>query len=234
LQPHEGEKIIPVRIALFGGTFDPPHSGHVRAAKAAARKFRLDRVLFIPSGNPPHKVNGQLTPFPHRYAMVALACTEDLRFTPSLLESPTPDGRLHYSVDTVRAARRRLHAGDELFFLIGVDAFLDLPHWKDYRRLLDSVNFIVVSRPGFSLAEIARTIPADLVRKPAGRTPPGLLRMRRTSLYVVEGVDVAIASRGVRDAIRAGRRVTGLVPPPVEQYILKEGLYRPSRSAGRG
>ena len=217
-----------MRIALFGGTFDPIHSGHVHAAKAAARRFRLDWILFIPSGQPPHKVKGRLTPFPHRYAMVTLACTEDPRFVASLLESPTPDGRPRYSVDTVRAAKRLLNQGDELFFLIGVDAFLDLPQWKDYRRLLDSVNFIVVSRPGFALAEIARTIPSNLLRKPAGRTPPNTLRMKRTSLHVLEDVDIAIASRNIRDAIRAGRRVTGLVPSLVEQYILKEGLYRPA------
>jgi nicotinate-nucleotide adenylyltransferase len=222
------EDIIPVRIALFGGTFDPIHSGHLRAAKAAARRFRLDRILFIPSGHPPHKVKDRLTPFPHRYAMVTLACTEDPRFVPSLLESPTPDAGPRYSVDTVRAAKRALDRGDELFFLIGVDAFLDLPQWKDYRRLLDSVNLIVVSRPGFAMKEIVRTIPSGLVRKPSGRTPPNTLRMRRTSLHVLEDIDIAIASRNIREAIRAGRRVAGLVPQLVEQYIVKEGLYRPA------
>ena len=215
-----------MRIALFGGTFDPIHSGHVRAAKAAARKFRLDRILFVPSGRPPHKVKDRLTPFPHRYAMVTLACAEDPRFVASLLESPTWDARPRYSVDTVRAAKRRLGWGDELFFLIGVDAFLDLPQWKDYRRLLDSVNFIVVSRPGFDLAEIAKTIPSDLLGKPPRRKPLNTLRMRSTSLQLLEGIDVAIASRDIREAIAAGRPVTGLVPPLVEEYIRKEGLYR--------
>jgi len=217
-----------VRIALFGGTFDPIHAGHVRAAKAAARKFRLDQILFVPSGQPPHKVKDRLTPFPHRYAMVTLACTEDPRFVASLLESPTPDGRPRYSVDTVAAARRLLARDDELFFLIGVDAFLDLPQWKDYRRLLDSVNFIVVSRPGFALAEIAKTIPSSLLGKPSGRTPPNTLTMRHTSLHVLEGVAMAVASREIREAIAAGRPVTGLVPPLVEEYIRKEGLYRPA------
>jgi nicotinate-nucleotide adenylyltransferase len=79
-----------VNIALFGGTFDPIHSGHLWAAKAAARKFRLDRILFVPSGNPPHKHRDRLTPFHHRFAMVALACAGDPRFVPSLLEAPRP------------------------------------------------------------------------------------------------------------------------------------------------
>jgi len=205
-----------VRIALFGGTFDPIHSGHLRAAKAAARKFSLDRILFVPSGAPPHKTRDRLTSFHHRYAMVALACAADPRFVPSLLEAPTLDHRPRYSIDTVRAARGRLNRGDELYFLIGVDAFLDLPHWHEYRRLLSTVNFIVVSRPGFPVAEISK----------AAESIPG----KRKAIHLLKGVSVDVASRDIREAIRLGRRVTGLVPPLVEQYILGEGLYRPGRT----
>jgi nicotinate-nucleotide adenylyltransferase len=203
-----------VRIALFGGTFDPIHSGHLRAARAAARRYRLDRVLFVPSGNPPHKLQDRLSPFAHRYAMVALAASRDPRFVPSLLESPTPDGRRRYSIDTVRAAKRQLKKSDELFFLIGADAFLDLPHWKSFHRLLRSTQFIVVLRPGISPAEIAGIIPRPWARS--------------TTIHVLAGLNVAISSREIRHAIRAGNRVTGLVPPLVEQYIEKEGLYRPA------
>ena len=146
----------PLRIALFGGTFDPIHSGHMRAARAAARKFHLDRILFVPSGNPPHKTRDHLTAFHHRHAMVALACSSGLRFVASLLEAPTADHRPRYSINTVRAARRGLRLNDELFFLLGADAFHDLPHWKQYRQLLNSANFIVVSRPGFSIREITK------------------------------------------------------------------------------
>jgi nicotinate-nucleotide adenylyltransferase len=217
-----------LRIALFGGTFDPIHSGHLRAARAAARKFRLDRILFVPSGNPPHKVEDGLTPFAHRYSMVALATARDPKFVPSLLESPTPDGRLRYSIDTVRAAKRQLNKADELFFLIGADAFLDIPQWKHFRRLLDLTNFIVVSRPGFSIAQITDLLPAGLLAKPAAQTRPNLLRLKSTTIQVMTGLGVAIASREIRSAVREERRVTGLVPPLVEQYIQKEGLYRPA------
>ena len=217
-----------MRIALFGGTFDPIHSGHLRAARAAARKFRLDQILFVPSGNPPHKVEDGLTPFAHRYAMVVLATARDPKLVPSLLESPTPDGHLRYSIDTVRAAGRQLKRTDELFFLIGADAFPDIPHWKNFRRLLDSTNFIVVSRPGFSIAQIADILPAGLLAKPAAQGQPNLLKLKSTTIQVLSGVGVAIASREIRNAIRAGKRVTGLVPPLVEQYIQKEGLYRPA------
>lgn len=219
-----------MNIALFGGTFDPIHSGHLRAAKAAARKFRLDRVLLVPSGNPPHKFRDRLTSFHHRFAMVALACAGEQRFVPSLLEAPRADGPPHYSIDTVRSVRRSLGSRDHLFFLVGADAFLDLPHWKEYRHLLETVDFIVVSRPGFSGRAIWKTVPRDLVRSRPGNVLPERIELKNTNLYVLQGVDVPVASRDIRQAIRAGRRVTGLVPRLVEQYILKEGLYRPVRT----
>ena len=222
-----------MNIALFGGTFDPIHSGHLVAARVAVRRFRLDRVLFVPSGNPPHKVHDRLTSFSHRFAMVALACAREPRFAPSLLEAPRADGRPHYSVDTVRAARRSLGARHRLFFLIGADAFLDLPHWKDYRRLLGMVNFIVVSRPGFAEQKIWDTIPQDLSPLAKSRSPGVIAKKRQTSVTVLRGVDVPVASRDIREAVRAGRRVTGLVPPLVEEYILKEGLYRPAPSGSK-
>ncbi len=151
-----------MNIALFGGTFDPIHSGHLRAARVASRKFQLDQVLFIPSGRPPHKISGHLTDFAHRYAMVVLACANEPRFIPSLLESPTVDNRTRYSIQTARAVQRTLHAGDHLFFLIGVDALLDLRHWREYRALLGLVNFIVATRPGSDARKIWEVLPQDM------------------------------------------------------------------------
>jgi nicotinate-nucleotide adenylyltransferase len=229
-----------MNIALFGGTFDPIHAGHVQAARAAARKFRLDQILFIPTGKPPHKHGDRLTSFPQRYGMVVLACAGDPRLIPSLLEAPTPEGRPCYSIDTVRKVRRSLHKDDHLFFLIGVDAFLELPSWKEYRRLLDLVDFIVVSRPGFDANEIRKVVPEAMIRSggaphhpsvppSARRGLPDMIRLRRSTLHVLPGVHMPVASRDIREAISAGRSVTGLVPPLVEEYILKEGLYRPRR-----
>jgi len=228
--PHRTRRINPlVNIAIFGGTFDPIHSGHVQAAKAAARRYGLDRIIFVPSGNPPHKVHDRLTLFHHRYAMVALACSGDPRFAASLLEAPKPGGRPHYSIDTTRKLKRTLSARDRLYFLIGADAFLDLPHWKEYRKLLDTVNVVVVSRPGFSTDDIWKTVPRDAVLSMDRGATPERFQLERTSLHVLRGVHVPVAARDIREAIRAGRRVTGLVPSLVEQYILKEGLYRPAQ-----
>jgi nicotinate-nucleotide adenylyltransferase len=218
-----------VNIAIFGGTFDPIHTGHMRAAKAAARRFRLDRILFIPSGTPPHKLRDRLTPFPHRYAMVALACGADRRFVPSLLEAPKGDRKPHYSIETVQRLKRRLRTRDRIFFLIGADAFLDLPHWKQYRQLFSMVNFIVVSRPGFRSGEIWKTLPPGIAPAGGRRGPSQVIRLRRTTVYVLTGVNSPVASHEIRKAVRAGRSVAGLVPPLVEQYISKEALYRPGR-----
>ena len=220
-----------MNIALFGGTFDPIHAGHLQAARAAARRFHLDRILFIPTGGPPHKVRDHLTDFAHRFAMVTLACSEDKRFIPSLLEAPKPRGGPRYSIDTVRKAKRLLEPGDRLFFLIGLDAFLDLPMWKSFRRLLEEVDFIVVSRPGFKSEKIRRVVPQDLFSPhPAQRDT---IPLRMSTVRILRGVHVPVASRDIRQAVRAQRRVTGLVPPLVEQYILKEGLYRRRHSGKR-
>jgi nicotinate-nucleotide adenylyltransferase len=215
-----------VNIALFGGTFDPIHSGHLRAAQVAARRFRLDRVLFVPSAHPPHKRRDALSPFAHRFAMVALACQGNPRFVPSLLEAPRPGGRPYYSVDTALAVTKSLQPTDELYFLLGLDAFLDLPHWKDYRHLFEVMDFIVVSRPGFSSHEILKIVPAPSTRGGiSGHVESPRANTRRSTVHFLRGVQVPVASRDIREAVAAHRRVTGLVPPLVEEYILKEGLY---------
>jgi len=214
-----------LRIAIFGGTFDPIHSGHVQAAKAAARKFCLNRILFIPTGHPPHKTSNGLTDFHHRFAMVELACAEDPRFVPSLLESPDLHPGPHYSIDTVRRVRRTLKPGDSLYFLIGVDAWLDLPHWKQFRQLLGLADFIVVSRPGFENHELEKVVPRDLRDERRPMADSRRIHLRNTTLHILRDVEVPVASRDLRQAIQQRQSITGLVPPQVEQYILKEGLY---------
>jgi nicotinate-nucleotide adenylyltransferase len=233
-----------VKVALFGGTFDPIHSGHLQAARAAARRFQLDQILFVPSGHPPHKVSDHLTDFAHRYAMVVLACAGESRFVPSLLESPARDGRPRYSVYTARAVKRALEPKDELFFLMGVDALLDLHHWRDYRALLNLVTVIVVTRPGFDEREIWQVLPKDIIRpdhrpRPALEKPPsqgrrgephtsvqpGVLRLPQAALHILSGVHAPVASRDIRRAVAAGRSIRKLVPSAVESYISKEGLY---------
>lgn len=218
-----------MRIALFGGTFDPIHVGHLRAARAAARHLQLDQVLFVPSASPPHKLHHRLTPYEHRFGMVALACGGECRFIPSLLEAPSADGRPQYSVSTAARVKRTLGRTDRLFFLIGADAFLDLPHWKDHDRLLGLADFIVVSRPGFSIHYIRKVVSSGRLRELKSRRGLKSFRLRRTTLHVIESMHVSVAAREIRKRAEAGLPVTGLVPPLVEDYIKKQGLYRLDR-----
>ena len=222
-----------MNIAIFGGTFDPIHAGHLAAARAAQCRFHLDRVLFIPTGNPPHKIHDRLTDYAQRLAMVAVACADEPRFIPSTIEAPTADGSPRYSIDTVRAVRRKLRQHDRLFFLVGADAFLDLPHWREFRRLLDAVEFIVVPRPGFDADALRQVPPPDLRRMRRLAQKAETIRLRHGAIHLLPGVDAPVASREIRLAVRARKPITGLVSKLVEEYILKEGLYSPSASAKR-
>jgi nicotinate-nucleotide adenylyltransferase len=216
----------PRAIALFGGSFDPIHSGHLAVARAAIRRFRLDAIHFIPTGRPPHKPSLRLTAFPHRFAMVALACAGEPRFQVSLAEAPAASrgARVFYSIDTVHRYRRRLRRGDRLYFVVGADAFLQLPTWHRYEALLDSCDFIVASRPGSSLEDLRRVIPSRLLR-PA-RPSSQLLRLRHTSVHLLSTVHSRVSSTEIRRRCLTGRSLGGLVPRPVEEYIRKQALYR--------
>ena len=221
-----------MNIALFGGTFDPIHNGHLQAAKEAARRFGLNRVLFVPSGNPPHKRHHRLTPYIHRFAMVALACAGEQKFVPSLLEAPRPDGRLQYSIDTARAVRQTLGARDRLFFLIGLDAFYDLQQWKEPERLLALVEFIVVSRPGFRIDHLLAALPPRLAHSPRWDKRTGTVTFGESRVHVLGGLHVPVASSEIRRQLRGGRSVTGLISPLVEEYILKTKFYKPATRKG--
>lgn len=222
-----------VNIALFGGTFDPIHSGHLRAARAAVRRFKLDRVLFVPSGIPPHKPEEELAPYVHRFAMVALAARGEHAFVPSTLETPKSDGHPNYSVETAEAAHRLVGRGSPLYFILGVDSFLDLPNWKDYPRLVELADFIVVSRPGFGSRHLLATLGNGQPRAGLKTAGSSLVWPDGAGVHVLGGVHAPIASREIRRAARRGGSLAGLVPPLVEEYIVKESLYRPAR-AGRG
>jgi nicotinate-nucleotide adenylyltransferase len=216
-------------IALFGGTFDPVHLGHLAVARMAVRRFRLDQVLFVPSGAPPHKRSRPLTLFPHRFAMLALATGGEPRFEPSLLEAA--DFAAHYSIDTVRRVKRTLRRGDRLFFLIGVDAFLDIATWRSPEKLLGECDFIVASRPEFRLEDVLRALP-PAARRAAQRNARGSsagrasLSLGRTTIHLLDGVRSSVSATEVRSAARRGRPLGRLVPAAVADYVRKMRLYR--------
>jgi len=213
-------------VALFGGTFDPVHTGHIAVAQAAQRRFHLDAIYFIPSSRPPHKAKSGLTPFIHRYAMVALACAEHGHFHPSLAEAEAPGTPSHvfYTIDTVRRFRRE-HSEDNLYFIVGADQFLELPTWKSYDTLLDSCNFIIASRPGFKLEALRLVIPPEKL----GRTPsqnPDKIILQHSTIHLLTTVASHVSSTEIRERLEKNQKISGLVPERVEEYILGQGLYR--------
>jgi len=222
----------PRRIALFGGSFDPIHVGHLAVARAARRRFHLDAVYFVPSGRPPHKSRRSLAAYAHRFAMVALGCAESAFFVPSLAEGgPDLSGRrVFYSIDTVRRFRQVFSRhGHRLYFLVGADSFLEIPTWKDYEALLGACDFIVANRPGFRMDALRSVIPPELRGRPSSSGPARdsrALALRRTTVHLLDAVNSRVSATQVRQRLHRGQSIRGLVPAPVEEYILKQALYR--------
>lgn len=198
-----------MKIALFGGTFDPVHNGHLAVAQAAADRFGLDRVLFIPSGRPPHKDREPQAAYEDRYRMAELACQSDPRFAPSRLEDPQALGAgKTYSVDTIERVRDGLAPGDELYFLIGQDAFDELSIWHRLQDVVEMVEFIVASRP-HSVS--------------SGRREGQSARAR---FHALEGVEVPVSATAVRQLTQLGLDIRDLVPDAVADYIRQHRLYQ--------
>ncbi len=228
-----------MKIALFGGTFDPVHLGHLAVARAAAAKFDLGRVYFVPADLPPHKQKRKLTDFQHRFAMLALATAEDKRFVPSLLDAHT--GAPNYSVQTVRRLKATLGKSDKLYFLIGMDAFQDISTWRKPVELLSECEFIVAARPGHSLGDAARALPQAL-RPPEAtlrafsKQQSGAIALPGATIHLLGELRERVSSTQIRAA--AGKSVRQLgryVPRLVAEYIKKEHLYHAGRSgAGKG
>jgi nicotinate-nucleotide adenylyltransferase len=208
-----------MRVALFGGTFDPIHRGHLALASAAADAFALDRVLFAPVGRQPLKPEGATASFEDRLAMVelALATTGNpqpatCNFLVSTLDAPHPDGSPNYTVDILTTLHQQL-PGATLFVLTGADSFLDLRRWRAPDRLLTLAEWIVVNRPGSSLTE-AQFAPLAL-------TPTQLAR-----IHLLTSVNDDVSATELRRRLREGDPCPGLLPPAVAAYIQSHHLYR--------
>ena len=213
-------------IGLFGGTFDPIHCGHLKAAAEVRRRTRIGRILFIPSYEPPHKAAGGAASPADRLRMVELAVRRRAGFEASALEVEARGKS--YSIRTLRRVRR-LYPGARLFFILGVDAFLDIGTWHQYEKVLDECYFLVTARPGFDL-ERARGVLGGRLREAvgplAGSGPLDAAAPPRFRALLVPIAALDVSSTEVRDRVRRGRPVTGLVPPAVAAYIRQHQLYR--------
>ena len=234
-----------MNIGLFGGTFDPIHKGHLALAAAARDRCQLGRIYFVPTNVPPHKTAQPVASFFHRYAMTVLATQNEKSFVPSLLEAPTEfalqekkgtRGAVapapNYSIDTIRKLKREFKKADRLFFLIGIDAFKDIAKWREAEALFSECEFIVASRPGYSLADVATALPEKLrpraeVTKPFAKQPAkGDLVLPGVTLHLLDDVNQNISATAIRQAAAANRPIKRFVPESVEEYTKKEDLYR--------
>jgi nicotinate-nucleotide adenylyltransferase len=205
-----------MRLAFFGGTFDPIHRGHLAIASAAADAFALDRVLFAPVGRQPLKHETAVASFADRLQMVSLACatppSPDPRFAVSSIDAPRPDGRPNYTVDTL-AALALEYPSASLFVLTGADSFLTLHRWREYRKLLALAEWIVVSRPEFPLTD-------------SQLTPLALTPSERARIHLLASIHEEVSSTELRHRLHAGDPCPGLLPPAVAAYIQSHHLYR--------
>jgi nicotinate-nucleotide adenylyltransferase len=211
---------------LFGGTFNPIHCGHLKAAKEVLKYFPLNRILFIPSYIPPHKSQKDVVPAEDRLKMVEIACQGQPKFQTSDVEIRTPQPS--YSIVTLRKMKE-ICPEDKFYFIAGSDAFLEIETWKDYKELLKECSFIVVSRPGFELKLIKRVIenigPEKFFRIDESLKPTDK-ELSVNIVYLLEIEAFNISSSEIRKRLQAGLQVTGLVPREVEEYINKHQLYR--------
>jgi nicotinate-nucleotide adenylyltransferase len=234
-----------MNIGLFGGTFDPIHHGHMTLARAAQERYQLGCIHFCPANIPPHKQRHPIASYFHRYAMVALAIVNEKAFIPSLLEAPAespgaatgkkgeqaPAGS-NYTVDTVRRLKQTLRKSDRLFFLIGMDAFKDIATWHQATQLFRECAFIVASRPGYSLADVANALPEGLrpksaVTKPFAKQPAkGDLVLPGVTVHLLDNVNQNVSATAIREAVVAKRPLGKFVDAAVAEYIRKVGLYR--------
>jgi nicotinate-nucleotide adenylyltransferase len=212
------------RLGLFGGTFNPIHYGHLRAAEEVCDALSLRRLWFIPAAHPPHKEAQDLTPFEVRLEMTRLAVGDHPVMEVSDVEGRRPG--TSYSVETVRLVRKEFGSDWELYFILGLDAMLEIRTWKDYGQLFNLCHFVVLDRPGYDrhcLAEIlTREMqpPLQPLEGGAGFQHPSGFKVLWQQTTLMD-----ISATGIRHLVRQGRSIRYLLPEAVRGYIINQRLY---------
>jgi nicotinate-nucleotide adenylyltransferase len=196
-----------MRVGVFGGTFDPIHYGHLVAAEEARATLKLDRVLIVPAGQPPHKAARPVTSAEHRVAMVKLAIASNPHFVLNRVDLDRPGP--HYSVDMITRLRREIGPGD-VFLIVGMDSLMDLPTWHEAERLMGLCYVVGVNRPGYTY---------DLA--PLEKAVAGI----SAHIQVLEAPQLEISSHELQERVRRGLPIKYQVPEAVEQYICEHKLY---------
>jgi nicotinate-nucleotide adenylyltransferase len=219
-----------MKVAFFGGSFDPPHCGHIALARLAIERLGLDRVLIAPVGTQPFK-GDDAAPFADRVAMVRLAVANEPGMEVSLADAPRLDGRPNYTVDTVKTLRGELSPADTFYCLMGADSFLTIGKWYRSERLLTACDFVVGSRPGFDLQKIAAALPEEVSLAAEENCAPGCLVIglrgkngKYSKLYLLTDLAEDISATEIRLDLQAG--ADAAIDPAVAAYIEEHGLYR--------
>jgi len=221
-----------MRVGLFGGSFDPPHRGHVALARLAIERMRLDRVLLAPVGVQPLKRDRPQAGFADRVAMTRLAIEGEPGMEVSLIDAPHSNGRPNYTIDTVRSLREMLEPDDELFCLMGADSFLSVGKWHRASELLVACDFIVASRPGFELNRIAAALPASISVASCDQQQEDNLVLclrgaghRESRLCLLPDLRDQASATGIRASLERGGVPRGELDPAVTAYIREHRLY---------
>ncbi len=214
-----------MRIGYFGGSFDPPHRGHLAVARAARDAFALDRLLLAPTARQPFKPNGPEASFADRLRMTELLCAGEWGLEVSALDGPQPDGVPNYTVDTLRRLLATLAGSSDaldhprrgsasppspphLFAILGADAFLHFPGWREPHELLRLAEWIIVSRPGIAAPALDAYPPAE-----------------RSRLHFLNDVADPLSATALRERLHKGENCADIIPAPVLRFIHERGLY---------
>jgi len=213
------------KIGLFGGTFNPIHLGHLRAAEEIGDFFSLDRVIFTPSSYPPHKRKEGILAANLRTEMVRLAVSDNPRFAMSEVELDRPGKS--YSVETIEHFRRQFGSGTQLYFILGLDAFREIHTWKEYASLFALCHFVVMTRPGFEKKFSSEHLPVELADNFCYDTQKGGYAHKfGFFVYPTEITGLDISSTRIRQYLQRRKSIKYLVPPAVEAFIALNHLYR--------
>jgi nicotinate-nucleotide adenylyltransferase len=221
------------RIGIYGGTFDPIHSGHLQVAAAIGTAFALDQLLFVPAFVPPHKRAQQISVAYHRYAMIVLATLNypqqiGTKFTASTIELEAPTRP--YTIETLQHLQT-IHPSATLFFVMGADSFAEVNLWREYERLLTEYNIIVAARPpaeAVTTQHLSAKCQQRVIDLRGSKRPPSMRQeaISESHIFLTDYVAVDLAATEVREAVQRGQSIAAMVPPEVARYIAAYDLYR--------
>lgn len=216
-----------MKIGVLGGTFNPIHMGHLIIAEEICQIFALEKVVFIPSARPPHKTHKEIIDPLYRLMMTNLATVSNPKFFVSTVEIERKGKS--YSVETIKELRKIYGEKAELYFIVGMDAFLEITTWKDSEKLINLCHFIVVSRCGYEMDNLRGKLPASFINKLVEIEENEKVKNHNQQdhkIFVIKSMTIDISSTDIRHSIKEGKSIRYLVPQIIEDYIRKHKLYQ--------